>query len=209
MQPIMAVGGDARTHMIVRSLLAEGRSVTCSPGNPGIFFEPGVLVGDVKPTDHAGLITLARSSNALTIVGNEGPLVAGIGDDFLGGKLPFIGPSGVAAQIEGSKKWCCQLLAEARVPIPKFEVFDDSEAAIAYLERAVYPLVIKADGLCAGKGVRIVQNFDEAKQAVHDFMVERVFDEAGVTIVIQEFLVGRELDLRVSYYLFDTVVLKG
>ncbi len=195
MQPILVVGGDMRTHAIVLKLLMEGRKVICTPGNGGIFADPRVVRGKVKADDHAGLVELARATGALTIVGPEGPLVAGIGDKFAAAGLSFVGPFKDGASIEGSKAGCCELLMEAGVPIPRFKIFTDASDAIRYLGKAEFPLVIKADGLCSGKGVRIVKNFVEAAKAIEDFMVVKVFGEAGATIVIQEFLVGPELSM--------------
>ena len=192
---ILEVGSDARTHMLTRKLRSEGHSVICAPGNDGIFYEPGVVTADVKPEDHARLISLADMTKAVTIVLPEGPLVAGIGDEFRAVNRLFFGPSRAGAMLEGSKAYCCETLAKAGVPMGKFWIFDDPEDAIHFLEKITFPIVIKADGLCAGKGVRILWSLEEGIQAVTAFMVDKIFKESGARIIFQEFLNGYELSM--------------
>lgn len=197
-QPILVVGSDARTHALVRKLREEGdREVFCVPSNAGIIADSHVGAVEVKSqTDtRTDLISFANAVNALTIVNPELPLVSGIFDDFAAAGVPHVGPSRDGARIEGDKQWCCNLLAEAGVPIPRFREFNDANAAVRFLGKASYPLVVKAKGLCAGKGVRICATVEEAVRAVEDFMIKKIFNDAGAEIVIQEFLVGRELSM--------------
>lgn len=197
-QPILVVGSDARTHALVRKLREEGdREVFCVPSNAGIIADSHVGAVEVKSqTDtRTDLISFANAVNALTIVNPELPLVSGIFDDFAAAGVPHVGPSRDGARIEGDKQWCCNLLAEAGVPTARFWEFNDANAAIRFIGQARYPLVVKAKGLCAGKGVRICMTVGQAMRAVEDFMILKIFNEAGAEIVIQAFLTGRELSM--------------
>jgi phosphoribosylamine--glycine ligase len=166
--------------------------VYCAPGNPGIG-EIAELV-DLKPEDIEGLSRFAQQEHIdLTVVGPEIPLSLGIVDTFEAHGLRIFGPTRQAAQLEASKAFTRELLQEQQVASPAFDVFTDPHAARQYVTRVGAPLVVKADGLAAGKGVLICPTLEEAYAAIDKIMQTRVFGEAGERIVIEEFLDGEEV----------------
>jgi len=191
---ILVIGSGGREHALCWKLKQSPRTsqLFCAPGNAGISAIATCLPADVK--DAGSLANLAQSINAdLTVVGPEAPLVVGIREAFDARGLRLVGPSADAARLEGSKIFAKQFMARHAIPTAQFTACHSAESARA--ARALeyrFPVVIKADGLAAGKGVRIAQNEDEFDAAINDLMVARVFGEAGARIVLEECLVGRE-----------------
>lgn len=194
---ILVVGSGGREHALVWKLAQSPKTekLYCAPGNGGIS-ELAECV-DIKVTDFEGLIAFAKEKQIdMTVIGPDDPLVMGIVDAFEAAGLRVFGPRKHAAIIEGSKVYSKELMKKYHIPTAAYEVFDDSQKALAYIEaQNSYPAVIKAEGLALGKGVIIAQNFDEAKIAVHDIMESKVFGEAGNRVVIEEFLEGQEVSI--------------
>ncbi len=190
---ILVVGGGGREHALAWKL-AQSPNVTqvlCAPGNAGIAADATVV--PVKADDLDGLLELAlREQVDLTVVGPEGPLVAGLVDRFEARGLAVFGPTAAAAALEGSKAFAKTFMATCGVPCADAEVFDDRNAAIEYVEEQGAPIVVKADGLAAGKGVVVAQTVGQARRFIDACMVTRVFGAAGARVVIEEFLPGQE-----------------
>ncbi len=190
---VLIVGSGGREHALAWKVAQSDRveKVYAAPGNPGIA-QIGECV-DIKPTDIEKLADFAEKEGIdLTIVGPEAPLVAGITDEFERRGLKVFGPSKAAAQLEGSKAFAKEMMRKYRVPTADFQVFDDPEKAKEYIKKVGAPIVVKADGLAAGKGVVVAQTVEEAIEAVDRIMVEKVFGEAGNRVVIEECLKGEE-----------------
>lgn len=195
---VLVVGGGGREHALVWKI-AQSPKVTeifCAPGNAGIAkLAKCVPIG---AENIGALADFAQSESIdLTVVGPEAPLCGGIIDEFQRRGLHIFGPSKSAAEIEGSKVFCRQLLAKWNVPSPHFAVFDDPNEAKAYIRQRGAPIVVKADGLAAGKGSIVCANLNEALRAVDRIMVEREFGDAGKRVVVEEFLEGREVSVMV------------
>ncbi len=190
---VLVVGGGGREHALVWKIAQSSRvkKVYCTPGNAGIaeLAEcPPISAEDVN-----SLLELAQKEKIdLTVVGPEVPLTLGIVDKFKSQGLRIFGPSQKAAEIEGSKAFAKFLMKKYGIPAADFQVFDDFSAAWKYVQEKSYPLVIKADGLAAGKGVIICNNRDEAKAALTQIMLEKAFGEAGKKVVVEEYLPGEE-----------------
>jgi len=191
---VFVVGAGGREHTLVWKIAQSTRvsEVYCAPGNPGmrnIARSVNIAVDDIK-----ALADFAESYNIdLTVVGPEAPLVAGIVDEFERRGLKIFGPSKAAAQIEGSKVFSKNLMKKYSIPTAEYRVFENPEAAIDYISSINPPLVVKAEGLAAGKGVIIARDRYEAEAAVKSIMVDRAFGEAGNRVVIEEFLQGPEV----------------
>ncbi len=194
---VLIVGSGGREHAIAwsaaRSPLVE--KIYCAPGNAGIR-EYAECVG-IGAMEFDALADFAASHEIdLTIVGMDDPLVGGIVDVFESRGLAAFGPRKNAAILEGSKAFSKDLMKKYGIPTAAYEVFRDPEEALGYLRTtAKYPAVLKADGLALGKGVLICQNLDEAEEGVRQIMLDRKFGEAGKTLVIEEFLTGREVSV--------------
>lgn len=195
---ILVIGGGGREHALVWKLSQSSRvkKIYAAPGNPGIAELADCL--PIAVEDFSGLLAAVKENKIdLVVVGPEIPLVAGIADLFSKEKIPVFGPSREAAQLEGSKAFTKNLLREAKIPTAAFEVFQDFESASRYLKSQSYPLVIKADGLAAGKGVVICSNEKEAMVALKDSFEKKIFGNAGLRVVIEEFLSGVEASFHV------------
>ncbi len=192
---ILIIGNGGREHALAwkaaQSPLAD--TVFVAPGNAGTAREPGVENVAIDVLEIDALIAFAQSSAVgLTIVGPEVPLVAGIVDRFRAVGLPCFGPTRGAAQLEGSKSFSKDFLRRHRIPTAAYASFHELDAALAYIHEQGAPIVIKADGLAAGKGVILAQTEAEAAAAVQDMLAGNVFGEAGHRVVIEEFLQGEE-----------------
>ena len=192
---VLVVGSGGREHALAwkcaQSPLAD--EVLVAPGNAGTASEPGLRNVSVSSDDIDGLITLAQAENVgLTIVGPESPLVAGIVDKFTAQGLPCFGPSAAAAQLEGSKAFTKDFLARHNIPTADYRSFTELQPALAYIREKGAPLVIKADGLAAGKGVIVALTLEEAEAAATDMLSGGRFGDAGACIVVEEFLDGEE-----------------
>jgi phosphoribosylamine---glycine ligase len=197
---ILVIGSGGREHALVWKLRQSPhvQSVFCAPGNAGI--EQLATLVPLKPTDINGLLKFAKKNNIdLTVVGSEQPLVEGLVDVFEENGLKIFGPSKSAAQLEGSKVFSKDFMARHHIPTAKYRNFAASEILDAknYISTLHTPLVLKADGLAAGKGVLICKNYQEAIAALDEIVVHRAFGEAGDRIVVEEFLVGEEASIFV------------
>ncbi|MBL8896137.1 MAG: phosphoribosylamine--glycine ligase [Planctomycetes bacterium] len=194
---VLVIGGGGREHALCWKIAASPlvKKVWCAPGNPGIASVATCV--DIAADDIERLLAFAkREEIELTVVGPEGPLVAGIVDRFEAAGLKIFGPSKAAAEIEGNKVFCKDLLFRYRIPTANFRAFESSSAALGYVEGLrEFPVVIKAAGLASGKGVRICKDVVAARAAVRECMEERAFGKAGERIVIEDFLHGEELSV--------------
>lgn len=192
---ILIVGNGGREHALAWKV-AQSKRVTqvfVAPGNAGTAREPKVRNVAIDVLDFAGLADFVRrESVGLTIVGPEVPLVAGIRDYFDARGLPCFGPSQAAAQLEGSKAFTKSFLERHRIPTAAYRTFTDLAAAEAYVRKRGVPIVIKADGLAAGKGVIVARALDEALSAVREMLAGDAFGSAGHRVVIEDCLVGEE-----------------
>ena len=192
---ILVIGSGGREHAMAWKLAQSPRvsEVIVAPGNAGTETEPRCRNAPVKATDLDGLLALAQSDGvALTVVGPEAPLVAGVVDRFRAAGLRIFGPTAAAAQLEGSKAFAKDFLARHGIPTAFYAVHSDVDAALAYVREKGAPIVIKADGLAAGKGVIVAMTLAEAEAAVRDMLSGNAFGEAGARVVIEEFLEGEE-----------------
>ncbi|MDD6135650.1 MAG: phosphoribosylamine--glycine ligase [Lachnospiraceae bacterium] len=193
---VLLVGGGGREHAIAWKV-SQSKHVTklfAAPGNAGIA-EYAECV-DISVMDAPKLVAFAKEQNIdFVIVGPDDPLVAGVADAFTEAGMRVFGPSKKAAIIEGSKAFSKDLMKKYGIPSAAYETFDNPEDALAYLETAKMPIVLKADGLALGKGVLICNNLEEAKAGVKTLMLDKQFGSAGDKIVIEEFMTGREVSV--------------
>jgi len=191
---ILVVGGGGREHALAWHLAGSGHQVFCAPGNAGI--EQVARCEPVSTADLPGLVQFAlRQKVDLTIVGPEAPLVAGAADEFGRQGLAVFGPRQSGARIEGDKAFAKELMLAAGIPTAPSRTFADFDAARNYLIQHRLPVVVKASGLAAGKGVVVAESRQEAEQAVADMLREGRYGEAGKVIVIEEFLQGEEVSM--------------
>lgn len=193
---VLIVGSGGREHAIAASVAKSSRvdKIYCAPGNAGI----GQIAECVPITamEFDRLAAFAKENEIdLTIIGMDDPLVGGIVDVFEAEGLRVFGPNKAAAILEGSKAFSKDLMKKYNIPTAAYETFDDPEKALAYLETAKMPIVLKADGLALGKGVLICQNLDEAKAGVKEIMQDKKFGSAGNHMVVEEFMTGREVSV--------------
>ena len=192
---VLIVGSGGREHALAWKAI-HSESVTevyVAPGNGGTSNEEGVTNVDIAAEDIDRLAIFATEHRIdLTIVGPEVPLVRGITDKFESLNLNCFGPSREAAQLEGSKEFMKDFLCRHEIPTAVYQSFSDLELAMKYLEGSTVPIVIKADGLAAGKGVTVAQSYSEAEKAIRECLEEKSFGEAGNKVVIEEFLEGEE-----------------
>ncbi len=192
---VLIIGSGGREHALAwRAVQSEAvMKVFVAPGNAGTAAEPKVANVDVGVGDIDGLLRIARDNDiGLTIVGPEAPLVAGVSDTFIAAGLKIFGPTRDAAQLEGSKSFTKAFLERHKIPTAAYRSFTQLNAALDYVSELGLPLVIKADGLAAGKGVVIATSEDEAGAALKAMLVESKFGDAGQRVVIEEFLQGEE-----------------
>jgi phosphoribosylamine--glycine ligase len=195
---VLLVGSGGREHALAWKIAASPlcEKLVVAPGNPGIAGESKVTCIPIAAEAVGELVATAVAERAdLVVCGPEGALAAGLGDAVRAAGIPFFGPSRAAAEIESSKAFAKRLMAEAGVPTAAFGVFEELAAAEAFIDRQPGPVVVKADGLAAGKGVVVAATKDEAKQAARRMLEGRAFGEAGARVVIEERLTGRELTI--------------
>jgi phosphoribosylamine--glycine ligase len=193
---ILIIGSGGREHVLAWKIKQSPlvKELYCAPGNGGIS-EIAQCV-PIKADDIRALVRFAKEKKIdLTVVGPEGPLVEGIVDAFEQEKLKIFGPCREAAQLEGSKVFAKEFMYDCNIPTANFQRFDNIDEARNTLARMTYPIVVKADGLAAGKGVIICKDLNEAEKAVDEIMVQKIFEEAGQQIVIEEYLEGEEVSV--------------
>ena len=192
---VLIVGGGGREHALAWKVAQSPlvRKVFVAPGNAGTARERGVENVHIEADDLVALRYFALEHGVgLTIVGPEAPLVAGIVDEFRAAGLRCFGPTQAAAQLEGSKAFCKDFLARHQIPTAAYAVFSETAPAVAYIRQLGAPVVVKADGLAAGKGVVVARTQEEAVAAVEDMLSGNAFGEAGSRVVVEEFLQGEE-----------------
>ncbi len=192
---VLIVGGGGREHALAWKAIQSSRveQVYVAPGNAGTDFEKGIENIAIGAEDIDSLIDFAAKQKiGLTIVGPEAPLVAGIVDRFDAHGLTIFGPSANASQVEGSKTFTKEFLARHKIPSAAYQSFTEVNAAFDYVAKHDIPIVIKADGLAAGKGVIIAQTRDHARSTIEDMLSGNRFGEAGHRVVVEEFLPGEE-----------------
>lgn len=193
---ILVVGGGGREHAIITSIAKSSKvtKIYCAPGNAGIA-ELAECV-DIGVMEFDKLVDFAKKEAVdLAVVAPDDPLVAGAVDAFEAAGIRAFGPRANAAIIEGSKAFSKDLMKKYNIPTAAYENFTDAESALAYLETASFPIVLKADGLALGKGVLICKDLEEAKAGVKEIMLDKHFGNAGNTMVIEEFMTGREVSV--------------
>jgi len=192
---VLVIGGGGREHALAWKAAQNPQveSVFIAPGNAGTDLEDKVQNVKIDAEDIPALLDFAKGYEVdLTIVGPEAPLVLGIVDAFEAEGLKIFGPSKGAAQLEGSKAFTKDFLARHKIPTAAYQNFTEIEPAIAYVREQGAPIVIKADGLAAGKGVIVAMTLEEAEAAIKDMLAGNAFGEAGSRVVIEEFLTGEE-----------------
>ena len=193
---ILVVGGGGREHAIVKKLAQSKKNpkIYVAPGNAGT--EEIATNVAISVMDFDALVNFAKKEKIdLTVIGMDDPLVGGIVDRFETEGLRVFGPRKNAAILEGSKAFSKDLMKKYGIPTAAYENYCDPQKAIKYLETVNYPIVLKADGLALGKGVLICKTFEEAKSGIEELMIDKSFGDAGNTIVIEEFLEGREVSV--------------
>ncbi len=190
---LLVIGSGGREHALAWKLAQSPQvdTVFVAPGNAGTAVEPKLQ--NVALSTHADLMDFCRKEEiAFTVVGPEAPLAAGVVDDFRAAGLPIFGPSRYAAQLESSKDFAKAFMAKYRIPTAQYQTFADAAQAHAYVDGKGAPIVIKADGLAAGKGVIVAMTLDEAHAAIDDMLLGNKMGDAGARVVIEDFLQGEE-----------------
>ncbi len=193
---VLVIGSGGREHALVWKISQSPKvdKIYCAPGNAGIAQQAECVA--IKADDLDGLLAFAQQNQIdLTVVGPEVPLTMGIVDKFQEQGLKIFGPSGKAAEIEGSKTFAKDLMAKYNIPTAKYGAFTDAAEAKAFLDTVGLPCVVKADGLAAGKGVLICETKAEAEEAIADILVDNKFGSAGSRVVVEEFLTGQEVSM--------------
>ena len=194
---VLVIGSGAREHAIAHALLSgpSVSEVTVAPGNPGMRLD-GINTTQLDPSNHAALIDFVKDNQVdWVFIGPEVPLIQGIVDDFEANGIKAFGPNKAAAQIEGSKDFAKQLMERHGIPTAKYRTFDELATAEAYVRDHGAPIVVKADGLAAGKGVTVAMDLDTALKALEDIFVDHRFGAAGAKVVIEDYLEGQEFSL--------------
>jgi phosphoribosylamine--glycine ligase len=192
---VLVIGSGGREHALAWKLVQSEQcsKVFVAPGNPGTATEENIENVDVAVDDLAGLVEFAKAENIeLTVVGPEVPLVLGVVDAFKEAGLACFGPTQAAAQLEASKSFTKDFLARHQIPTAAYQVFTEVDKAVNYINEQGAPIVVKADGLAAGKGVIVAMTEAEAIAAVEDMLSGNAFGDAGSRVVIEEFMVGEE-----------------
>jgi len=192
---VLIIGGGGREHALAWKTAQSDKvsQVFVAPGNAGTALEPNLTNVDIGVENIKAQVAFAKENQIeLTIIGPEVPLVLGVVNAFKAAGLKCFGPDKNAAQLEGSKAFSKDFLAKHNIPTAAYDVFTEIEPAHAYLDKVGAPIVIKADGLAAGKGVILADTIEEAKEAVSDMLAGNKFGDAGSRVVIEEFLVGEE-----------------
>lgn len=192
---VLVVGGGGREHALAWKIAQSSRvdSVLVAPGNAGTALEPGISNVPINAEAIDELLDFARTEAVdLTVVGPEVPLVEGIVDKFEAAGLRCFGPHKIAAQLEGSKAFSKAFMARHNIPTADYQTFSELEPALDYIRRQGAPIVIKANGLAAGKGVIVAQSLSDAEEAVRGMLSEGAFGAAGEQVVVEEFLAGEE-----------------
>ena len=193
---VLVVGSGGREHAICWKISQSPKvdKIYCAPGNAGISQIAECV--DIKAMEFDKLVAFAKEKNIdLTVIGMDDPLVGGIVDVFEAEGLRVFGPRKNAAILEGSKAFSKDLMKKYHIPTAAYETFTDPEKALEYLETAKMPIVLKADGLALGKGVLICNTLEEAKAGVKEIMEDKKFGSAGNTMVVEEFMTGREVSV--------------
>lgn len=196
MNKVLVIGSGGREHTIAWKLSASKKvdKVYIAPGNPGMVLTPKCEL--INITDQKKLLYFAKKNKiSLTVVGPEVPLINGIVDLFQRNKLKIFGPHKKAAMLEGSKDFCKKFMIKHKIPTASYQTFTNSQKAINYLKKVEFPIVIKCDGLAAGKGVNICQNYQEAKNTIDQFLVKNIFNIKNNKIVIEQYLEGIEASI--------------
>ena len=193
---VLIVGSGGREHAIAWKVAQSPKvdKIYCAPGNAGIEeYAECVNIGAMELTN---MVAFAKEKEIdLTVIGMDDPLVGGVVDAFEAEGLRVFGPRKNAAILEGSKAFSKDLMKKYNIPTAAYENFTDPQEALAYLETAKFPIVLKADGLALGKGVLICNTLEEAKDGVKEIMEDKKFGSAGNTMVIEEFMTGREVSV--------------
>ncbi|CAH9053116.1 Phosphoribosylamine--glycine ligase [Pseudoalteromonas holothuriae] len=192
---VLVIGSGGREHALAFKAAQNPsvKTVYVAPGNAGTALEPKLTNVDIGVEDLDTLINFAKENRVgLTIVGPEAPLVIGVVDRFREEGLAIFGPTAAAAQLEGSKSFTKDFLARHAIPTANYQTFEQVEPALAYLKQQGAPIVVKADGLAAGKGVIVAMTESEAQDAIRDMLAGNAFGDAGSRVVIEEFLEGEE-----------------
>ena len=192
---VLVIGRGGREHAIVKTLYRDSNvdTIFCAPGNDGMV---EAIQVPLQETDNQALVTFAKENKIdLTIVGPENSLMAGIVNDFEEAGLKIFGPKKEAALIEGSKAFAKYMMHKYNIPTASYEEFTEIKPAIEYVQTQSFPIVIKADGLAAGKGVVICETRQEAEKTLHDMLVNKQFASASSKVIIEEFLDGEEFSL--------------
>lgn len=195
---ILLIGGGGREHALAWKLAQSPKveKLYAAPGNPGIAQLKKCECIDINLDDLEGVADYAEEKSIdLTVVGPEAPLVAGLADVFKRRGLPVFGPSKAAAQLEGSKAFAKELMAKYNIPTAFFKICEDIASAKAYVEEKGAPIVVKADGLAAGKGVVVAMTKEEALAAIDEMMADHKFGQAGARLVLEEYMEGEEASL--------------
>lgn len=195
---VLVIGSGGREHTLVWKIAQSSKveQIFCAPGNAGIAQQAQLV--DIKAEDTDGLLEFALKEKIdLTVVGPEVPLVNGVVDRFQEKGLKIFGPGAAAARLEGSKVFAKEIMSKYNVPTAGYEVFQDSQKAKDYIAKKGAPVVIKADGLAAGKGVIMAQTIEEALKAIDDIMEDKVFGSAGEKVLIEDCLTGEEASILV------------